>query len=64
MVISVHPSFANEDETIGASIADVFLIHEDHAESLSLRSYDITYLDPYNDIQVNQKSKDVEVVNK
>ena len=49
MVISVHPSFSNEDETIGASIADVFLIHEDHAESLSLRSYDITYLKPENE---------------
>lgn len=44
MVISVHPNFSNQEETIGASLADVFLIHEDGAESLSKRSYDITYL--------------------
>lgn len=44
MVISVHPNFSNQEETIGASIADVFLIHDDHAESLSKLSYDITYL--------------------
>ncbi|EMR06590.1 aminopeptidase [Bhargavaea cecembensis DSE10] len=44
MVISVHPNFSNQEETIGASLADVFLIHEDRAESLSKRSYDITYL--------------------
>lgn len=44
MVISVHPNISNKDETVGASIADVFLIHEDHAESLSNGNYDITYL--------------------
>ena len=48
MVISVHPSFSNEDETIGASIADVFLIHERSCRITSLRSYDITYLKPDN----------------
>lgn len=44
MVLSVHPNISNQAETVGASIADVFLIHETHAESLSQRSYDITYL--------------------
>lgn len=44
MVLSVHPNFSNDEETIGASLADVFLIHEDHAESLSKRDYEITYL--------------------
>ncbi|KIH71403.1 M24 family metallopeptidase [Salinicoccus roseus] len=44
MVLSVHPNISNVDETVGASIADVFLIHDDHAESLSGGNYDITYL--------------------
>ncbi|CAM4204414.1 M24 family metallopeptidase [Lacicoccus alkaliphilus] len=44
MVLSVHPNISNKDETVGASIADVFLVHDDHAESLSGGNYDITYL--------------------
>lgn len=44
MVISVHPNISNDEETVGASLADVFLVHEDHAESLSKGNYDITYL--------------------
>src|SRR5699024_7813674 len=44
MVVSVHPNISNNKETIGASIADVFLIHDNYAESLSETSYDIKYL--------------------
>ncbi|GHH99811.1 M24 family metallopeptidase [Neobacillus kokaensis] len=44
MVISVHPNFSDANETVGASIADVFVVRKDGAESLSKLSYDITYL--------------------
>lgn len=44
MVLSVHPNFSDADETVGASIADVFVVRKDGAESLSKLSYDITYL--------------------
>lgn len=40
MVISVHPNFADADEKVGASIADVFIVRKDGAESLSKISYD------------------------
>ncbi|WP_394232107.1 M24 family metallopeptidase [Niallia oryzisoli] len=39
MVISVHPNFANAAEEFGASIADVFIITNDGAESLSKLPY-------------------------
>lgn len=44
MVLSVHPNFADRHEGIGASIADVFIIHEDGAESLSRLPYDIVQI--------------------
>lgn len=44
MVLSIHPNFSNVEETVGASMADVFLVHEDYAESLSKNNYEITYL--------------------
>ncbi|WP_338472923.1 Xaa-Pro peptidase family protein [Niallia sp. XMNu-256] len=43
MVLSVHPNFANEKEEFGASIADVFIVQENGAESLSKLPY-MTYL--------------------
>ena len=43
MVISVHPNFANAKEEFGASIADVFIVTKDGAESLSKLPY-MTYL--------------------
>lgn len=44
MVISVHPNFADADEKYGASIADVFIVTKDGAESLSKLPYDIVRL--------------------
>lgn len=44
MVISVHPNFADQSEKIGASIADVFIVHEHGAESLSRLPYDIVQI--------------------
>lgn len=44
MVISVHPNFANHTEKIGVSLADVFIITSDGAESLSNGEYDIIQL--------------------
>jgi len=41
MVISVHPNYSDDQEKFGASIADVFVITEDGAESLSKGEYDI-----------------------
>ena len=43
MVLSVHPNFANSTEEIGASIADVFIVTEEGAQSLSKLPY-LTYL--------------------
>lgn len=43
MVLSVHPNFANTTEEFGASIADVFIVTNDGAESLSKLPY-MTYL--------------------
>ncbi len=43
MVLSVHPNFANAKEEFGASIADVFIVTKDGAESLSKLPY-MTYL--------------------
>jgi len=43
MVLSVHPNFANAEEEFGASIADVFIVTKDGAESLSKLPY-LTYL--------------------
>lgn len=43
MVISVHPNFANSKEEFGASIADVFIVTKDGAESLSKLPY-LTYI--------------------
>lgn len=44
MVLSIHPNYSDANETVGASIADVFVVRKDGAESLSKLSYDITYL--------------------
>lgn len=41
MVISVHPNFSDGEEKFGASIADVFVITKDGAESLSSGEYEI-----------------------
>ena len=43
MVLSVHPNFANTTEEFGASIADVFIVTKEGAESLSKLPY-MTYL--------------------
>ncbi|NHC43281.1 aminopeptidase P family protein [Bacillus sp. MM2020_1] len=43
MVLSVHPNFANATEEFGASIADVFIVTKDGADSLSKLPY-MTYL--------------------
>lgn len=44
MVISMHPNFSDVDETIGASIGDVFVVSKTGAESLSKIPYDIIYV--------------------
>lgn len=44
MVLSVHPNFTNAQETVGASIADVFVVHDDRMESLCQLGYDIVHL--------------------
>ncbi|MDN7245208.1 M24 family metallopeptidase [Planococcus shenhongbingii] len=44
MVISVHPNYSDKQEKYGVSIADVFIITEDGAESLSQSAYDIIKL--------------------
>ncbi|MDN7227894.1 M24 family metallopeptidase [Planococcus sp. N064] len=44
MVISVHPNYSDKQEKYGVSIADVFIITKDGAESLSQGAYDIIKL--------------------
>ncbi|MDN3436836.1 M24 family metallopeptidase [Planococcus sp. APC 3900] len=44
MVISVHPNYSDKKEKYGVSIADVFIITKDGAESLSQGEYDIIKL--------------------
>ncbi|RST77188.1 aminopeptidase P family protein [Siminovitchia acidinfaciens] len=44
MVLSIHPNFSNSEETIGASLCDVFVVKKDRAESLSKLPYEIVNL--------------------
>lgn len=44
MVVSVHPNYSDKQEQYGVSIADVFIITKDGAESLSRGTYDIIKL--------------------
>ncbi|MFS0725739.1 M24 family metallopeptidase [Paenibacillus sp. 1P07SE] len=41
MVVSIHPNFADADEQVGASIADVFIVGDEDARGLSKLPYDI-----------------------
>lgn len=44
MVVSIHPNFADADEEVGASIADVFIVGDEDAKGLSKLPYDIVHL--------------------
>jgi len=44
MVVSIHPNFADADEEVGASIADVFVVGDEEARGLSKLPYEIVQL--------------------
>ena len=44
MVVSIHPNFADADEEVGASIADVFIVGDEDVQGLSKLPYDIVHL--------------------